>query len=127
MIKSIYKIVSLILIILLFQSCTSIKYIYSKDNPYRIPSKLKRTDLNKRINIYQHDTLYVRGRLLEYTPTELKISKEETQDTMTMQFAKINKVALEQKEVPLPLFLLFIGICYGIYSIGNLADDIPTD
>ena len=125
MYRLLHRTVSLILILLLLQGCTSTKYIYSKNDPARIPQKLTPKDKNKNINVFQADTLYAKGQLIEFTETELKLLKKEPSDTVVLSFSKIDKVSLEHKEVPLPFFILVIGLCYGLYSIDNLG--IPTN
>ena len=125
--ESFYKAVSLLMIVILFQSCTSSKYIYSKNDSTRIPSKLKIEDKNKKIKVYQADTLYVSGQLFDFNNYELQIYTQEKSDTISVNFSQVDKVALEEKEVPLALFLIFLGLCYGLYSLQDLSDELPKD
>ena len=111
--QSTFKMVSLILIIVLLQSCVSSKFIYSKNDPSRIPSKLKTKDKDKQIYVYNSDTLYESGQLLDFNDDEIHLYKKETEDTIAISTSQINKIFVKE-EIPLWYYFGFIVVCYGI-------------
>ena len=84
---------------------------------------MKTKDKDKRIFVYNADTLYESGQLLDFNEDEIRLYKKETEDTIAISTSQINKIFLKE-DIPLWYYFGFIVVCYGLYRFITLLQGV---